>query len=168
MMVAIIITSSFVMVANGYIPINGLLEDIPYPPDSTEITTDELLDICSPYTKYLIDRIPHKNDILTKWYETNLTSFQAMSYISDWLSSEGYDCVKVGCYFMNKQMSTADTAYHQGWICVEYYGFLKGFLAAGIIIFNNVEGRTLILFTNGYVGYYQDIMRWFNTMNQSL
>jgi hypothetical protein len=54
-----------------------------------------------------------------------------------------------------------DTAYYEGWLSVEYRGYLRGFTIVEIIVVGNIAGKMLVLNTTDPYSYYKDIMCWY-------
>jgi len=169
MVILIVTGGGWVAAANGYIPIKTLdifssLKEVPPPGNAIEITINQAIEGCPANVKKMLDNatitIPHYNDILIKLYSTNATPFQVLEFYSNRLSDKGYDCIKVGMLFIDDEFGYLSTAYHSGDSCVDYYGYSKGLTAVGIIIVSDGSANCLVLYTSGYIIYYQDIVQW--------
>ena len=130
--------------------------------NAKEITVDEAR--CHIKMVFDVEAIPHYNELKVKLYSTNLTPFQVLQFFSNWTCEKGYNCVKVGMLFMDKEFGYLSTSYHSGDACVEYYGFTRGLCAVGIIIVSNGSENCLVVYTSGSIIYYYDILNYLKGM----
>ena len=131
----------------GFIPITSFL-DVKEPPGTyLEINTEDLIE------KYPeISDMPNLDKIKYKAYGTDESVESIANYYEEKLKKDGYTPVRDG------------TAYLDG-KTFQYYGFLKGFTAVGVLLVSGANEEigydTMIIYTTGSALNYKEILDWY-------
>jgi len=132
---------------SGFIPIAGFL-DVKEPPGTyVEINAEDFIE---EYPE--INDMPNLDKIKYKAYGTDESLDYIASYYKEKMEKEGYNLIEEG------------TAYLDG-KNVQYYGFLKGLTAVGILLvsgaYQEIGYNTMVIYTTGSALDYRDILEWY-------
>jgi hypothetical protein len=149
----------YIAVDKGYVPVKDLvgtglttLSAVPPPGEYSEITIEEVREQYHGIAEKIATQMPHYNDILIKLYVTNASLHEVASFYHTALNAKDFVCVTNG----HLDAGNIDL----GVIPIYYYGYEKGLTAAGVVMSDNIPGKTLVLYTTGYSSYYGDIISW--------
>jgi len=161
----LIVSGSLGAAMAGYLPI--ALKTIA-PPNSTELSIDEVKEDLPDYVNTLLENMPHQKDILIKVYlSTNLTSPQILSFYSGQLANDKFECIGVGMLYLDKKTGYISKGYHHGSNSfLEYYGYQKGLTVVAVIICYDCDNQMdcTTFFVAGNVWDFRDVATWLQTL----
>ncbi len=131
----------------GFIPITGLLDVKEPAGDYVELNTEEYLE---EYPE--INEIPNLDKIKYQAYGTDESVESVESYYEEKLRKEGYGLIREG------RVSLSGKTF-------QYYGFLKGLTAVGVLLVSGAEEEvgydTMVVYTTGSAFDYKEILEWY-------
>ena len=137
----------FVAYNAGFVPINEFLEVQKPAGTAVELNAGKFMDECPEF-----ENIPNLDKIKYKIYGINESISSVVTEYKQKLEKDGYSVKYNGTV-------------HAGEMSFQYYGFLKGITAVGIIMTsdaNRISGyETVVLYTIGNVFDYKEIIDWY-------
>ena len=144
---ALIGTGGFVAYNAGFVPINEFLEVQKPAGTAVELNAGKFMDECPEF-----ENIPNLDKIKYKIYGTNESISSVVTEYKQKLEKEGYSVKYNGTVYA-------------GEMSFQYYGFLKGITAVGVIMTsdaNRISGyETVVLYAIGNVFDYKEIIDWY-------